>query len=205
MDHNIQTRDEAELTDSAVLDRGLTPKTSAARSDIKRRAQIGPLGYSHCAIRSHDLEATRHFYEDVVGLPMAMAEKGVKLFDPFVGQTFDMIHFFFELGDGTLIGFFGIEKGKMEPFRLPNNPLQFHFAVQMESKQAIYDAEVRIREAGYKCNFFDHGSAFSLYSEDPDGMQFELCYHSPEWASNLDPAEARKNFDEWLANGERWV
>ena len=207
MDLDTKTRDSA--SQSAAREAGaarvMPPKTVASEADLRRRAKIGPLGFSHCAVRSRDIEATRHFYEDVIGLPLVLIERGRQLRHPLVAEPFDMMHFFFELADGSLIGFFGIEKDKIEPFVLPNNPLQYHFSVQMESEQAVLDAEVRVREAGYKCAVMDHGSAYSLYVQDPDAMQFEMCYHRPNWVADVDLTKTKALFGEWVANGERWA
>lgn len=181
------------------------PRTLATPADEQRRRGIGPVGFSHCAFRSRDLAATRHFYEDVIGLPMVGAEKGVKILDPRMGDVpIDMIHLFFELADGSMIGFFGIANSRLEPHIFPNNALQLHFAVQMETEEELYDIKTRVTEAGYNCGIVDHDVAISLYVDDPDGIQLELCHHRPGWFSQIDLKQARTNFDEWLANGECW-
>lgn len=185
--------------------RVLPPITRANPADLNRRRKIGPVGFSHCAFRSHDLEATRHFYEDLIGLPLVVAEKMIQEPDPATGKLIDGIHFFFELADGSSIGFFGLEKAAGEPHQLPHNPLEHHFAVQVETEDFLREIEDRVLKAGFKCAYIDHGSCLSLYIDDPDGVTFELVHHRDAWFANIDTQKARARLDEWIANGERWV
>lgn len=186
-------------------ERVLPPKTIASPADIERRRKIRPTGFSHCGIRSRDLEATRHFYEDVIGLPMVLSESAKQQRNPMIDGPFDLIHIFFELADGSVIGFFGIEKGKLEPHIFPAHPLQMHFAIQIESEQEVHEITDRAKAAGYRTNFVDFGSCFSGFVADPDGIMLELCYHRDNWFADVDMHEARENLDTWVANGERWA
>ena len=119
------------------------------REDARRRGDITPTSFSHFAMRSSDIRKTRHFYEDVIGLPLVRADRIRRSPDPRGGPPFDMLHIFFELGDGSLVAFFEADKTVADPDHVfPRNPLQFHFAVQMPDEQSIRDAETRIRAGG---------------------------------------------------------
>ena len=59
-------------------------------------------GFHHVAYACRDGEATRHFYEDLMGMPLVHTE--VKAVD---GGFFR--HLFFDTGDGTCIAFFEVQ------------------------------------------------------------------------------------------------
>jgi catechol 2,3-dioxygenase-like lactoylglutathione lyase family enzyme len=69
--------------------------TSAARANVSR-----PRRLHHAAWITRDQEATRHFYEDLIGLPLeaTWAERGP------TGREY--CHTFFTLGDGGALAFF---------------------------------------------------------------------------------------------------
>lgn len=175
------------------------------REDARRRGLIQAQCFSHSAMRSSDLRKTRHFYEDIIGLPMVRADRLKQSPSQKGGIPFDMIHVFFELGDGSMIAFFEADKNVADPDHVfPRNPLQLHFAVRMGSEQAIRDAETRLRAEGYNCMYVPHHDALSLYIDDPDGLQFELIYHWENFDTSLDPEGAHRSLDAWYEHGQRW-
>src|SRR5262245_35162636 len=62
------------------------------------------LGLHHSAYRCRDAEETRHFYEDILGLPLVHV---VTADHVSTGKSVPFAHVFFELADGSCIGFFG--------------------------------------------------------------------------------------------------
>ena len=186
-----------------------SPSSSSAqraKADIERRRRIVPRSFSHSALRSSDLRKTRHFYEDVIGLPLVRADRIRRSPNPALGgPPFDMIHIFFELGDGSLIAFFEADKSVSGPdHAFPADALQLHFAVRMPSEQSIRDAEARLKAAGYTYNYIPHPDALSLYIDDPDGLQFELIYHWDNFDESLDPEGAHRSLEAWYESGQRW-
>ena len=87
-------------------------------------------GLNHIDLATKDMEATRRFYEDVMGFPLVRAD----LVD-IVGRG-TMKHFFFDIGNGQLLGFMsgeavegfskdydsGINRGLT--FRMAQTPVQ---------------------------------------------------------------------------------
>jgi hypothetical protein len=66
---------------------------------ITRRARNRIRGLSHHAYYTTDAEKTRHFYEDILELPMTIA---LRIPDEvFTGKPSPYCHFFFEMGDGS--------------------------------------------------------------------------------------------------------
>ena len=76
------------------------------------------LGLHHSAYRCRDAEETRHFYEDVLGLPLVH----VVIADHVsTGKSAPFAHVFFELADGSCIAFFDLgDNVAAEPS--PNTP-----------------------------------------------------------------------------------
>ena len=85
-------------------------------------------GLNHVDLGTRDMEATRAFYEDVLGFPLVRAD----LVE--IGDDGLLKHFFFDIGNGQLMGFMsgedvrgypkdfdaGINKGLgLRPRRLP--------------------------------------------------------------------------------------
>jgi catechol 2,3-dioxygenase-like lactoylglutathione lyase family enzyme len=76
-----------------------TPTTSAVEAGVTR-----PRRLHHAAWVTRDSAATRHFYEDILGLPLVAtwAERA-----PMPGGgTRDYVHTFFALADGGALAFF---------------------------------------------------------------------------------------------------
>ena len=62
------------------------------------------LGFNHIDLGTRDMEMTRHFYEDVMGFPLARAD----LID--LGDRGVMKHYSFDIGSGQLLGFMSGEE-----------------------------------------------------------------------------------------------
>ena len=65
-------------------------------------------GLHHWAYRCRDAEETRHFYEDILGLPLIHFIRA----DNYVGTTGDHVdvycHLFFEMADKSCVAFFDL-------------------------------------------------------------------------------------------------
>jgi catechol 2,3-dioxygenase-like lactoylglutathione lyase family enzyme len=90
-----------------------------------------PSRLHHTAYVSRDLEATRRFYEEVIGLPLlaTWCEK-----DMLFGAERTYAHCFFGLGDGGALAFFQFaEKGDQDQFgpKMPFTPFH-HIALNVD-------------------------------------------------------------------------
>ena len=73
----------------------------------------------HFAYRAKDAEETRHFYEDILGLPLYHIIQSDHV--PSTGEYCPYTHFFFRLQDGSFIAFFDLgDDEAAEPS--PNTP-----------------------------------------------------------------------------------
>ena len=161
-----------------------------------------PSRLHHTAYVSKDLEATRRFYEDVIGLPlMATWCESDELF----GAERTYCHCFFGLGDGGALAFFQFANpGDQELFgpKMPDSPFH-HIAlnVDVETQKGI---EARLQSAGYRepqTYVLEHGYCRSVYVSDPNGMIVEFTHD----AANVDQitetrrADAHSELKRWLA------
>ena len=101
----------------------------------------------HTAYVTKDLEATRAFYEDVLGFPL-MATYCEK--DELFGKERTYCHCFFELADGSALAFFQFadpdDQAEFGP-EIPESPF-IHIALQVDEKGQA-ELERRISAAGF--------------------------------------------------------
>ena len=163
-----------------------------------------PTRLHHTAYVSKDLEKTRAFYEDLIGLPLVATWRES---DELFGAVRTYCHCFFELEDGSALAFFQFvdpaDQAQFGP-ELPKSPF-IHIALNVDAAtQAAVAA--RLAKAGYQAPqtyTLEHGYCRSLYVEDPNGMIVELTCDAPE-AQRPDVVQARREsarrtLAEWLA------
>src|SRR5262245_15567462 len=76
-----------------------SPTTSAVQAGVRK-----PRRLPHAAWVTRDSEATRHFYEDVLGLPLVAT--WVERSPMPSGATREYVHTFFAFADGGALAFF---------------------------------------------------------------------------------------------------
>jgi glyoxylase I family protein len=139
---------------------------SAARANVSR-----PRRLHHAAWVTRDQEATRHFYEDILGLPLVAtwAERA-----PATGREY--CHTFFALGDGGALAFFQYADQDEHPVDL-NSPGHIAFECDAETQQGI---KARLEANGHPVRVTDHGYCVSLYVIDPNNLRLEFTVDHPE-------------------------
>jgi glyoxylase I family protein len=161
-----------------------------------------PTRLHHTAYVSRDLEATRKFYEEVIGLPLlaTWCEK-----DVLFGAERTYCHLFFGLADGGALAFFQFaDPADQEQFgpKMPFTP--FHHIALKVDKDVQSQIELRLRKAGYeepRMFVLEHGYCRSLYATDPDGMIVEFTVDHPdvEKINAARRADAHSELRRWLA------
>ncbi|HEU4731853.1 MAG TPA: VOC family protein [Kofleriaceae bacterium] len=163
-----------------------------------------PTRLHHTAYVSKDLEKTRAFYEDVIGLPLVATWRES---DELFGEVRTYCHCFFELEDGSALAFFQfVNERDQQQFgpAMPDTPFH-HIALNVDAATQDAIAE-RIKKAGIRepdTYVLEHGYCRSLYVKDPSGMIVELTCDNPK-ANTADvvaarKAAARRTLAEWLA------
>ena len=128
---------------------------------------------NHFAWHCRDAEETRHFYEDILGLPLAHTIELDRV--PSTGEYAPYVHLFFKMADGSCIAFFDLADGKgYTPH--PDNPRWVnHFAMEVASYDDLLAAKARLDEAGVEpIGPTDHGFIRSIYFFDPNGLRLEI-------------------------------
>ncbi|MEM8550902.1 MAG: VOC family protein [Pseudomonadota bacterium] len=130
-------------------------------------------GMHHFAWRCRDAEETRHFYEDLLGLPLAHVLYNDRV--PSTGEPNPHVHIFFRMADNSFMAFFDLGDG-VKPEPSPNTPSWVnHIALEVEDMAALEAAKARVEKAGYEVvGVTDHHFIKSIYMFDPNGIRVEL-------------------------------
>ena len=163
-----------------------------------------PTRLHHTAYVAKDLEQTRAFYEDIIGLPLVATWRES---DELFGEVRTYCHCFFELEDGSALAFFQFVDPRDQALfgpTMPDSPFH-HIALHVDAKTQD-EIAARIAAAGYTAPstyVLEHGYCRSLYVKDPNGMTVELtCDAADAVRPELVEARrqtARKALAEWLA------
>lgn len=165
-----------------------------------------PTRLHHTAYVSRNLEETRRFYEDLIGLPLiaTWCEK-----DVLFGSERVYCHVFFGLADGSALAFFQFaEPGDQDLFgpSLTSSPFR-HIAVKCD--EGTQDGILkRLQVSQYSSDRYyvlEHGYCRSLYATDPDGMIMEFTVDDPHAADGDEKRRlvAHDELRRWLAGDRR--
>jgi catechol 2,3-dioxygenase-like lactoylglutathione lyase family enzyme len=127
----------------------------------------------HAAWRCIDAEQTRHFYEDLVGLPLVHTIQADTV--PSTGDPNPYFHIFFALGDGSCIAFFdlGDKRGATVSSDMPK--WVNHFAMEVDTVEEVVAMKERLERAGVDVlGITDHHFVKSIYFFDPNGLRLEV-------------------------------
>src|SRR5262250_957661 len=136
-------------------------------------------GWSHISLATLDMNATRAFYEGVLGF------KAVRCDIIRVKEGGEIRHVFFDTGQGQLLAF-------MEPRGVPGAPVEFdgslnrplgmpegvyHFAFEAGTQAELEQKRAELIAKGVKVTpVVDHEWAKSIYFKDPNGLLLEFSY-----------------------------
>jgi len=159
--------------------------TGPNSSDAPGRA-IPVKSLHHYAYRCRDAEETRHFYEDILGLPLVVTVYHDNV--PSTGEYHPYFHIFFRMADGSCIAFFDLLDGK-QCVPDPETPSWVnHLALNVDSKETLIKMKQRLEAHRVEVlGVVDHGIFDSIYFFDPNGIRLELTFQtaSPEHMAKL--------------------
>jgi catechol 2,3-dioxygenase-like lactoylglutathione lyase family enzyme len=151
---------------------------------------MAPRAFSHVGLSTLDLDATRAFYEGVLGF------KAVRCDIMEVEEGGRIRHVFFDAGDGQLIAF-------MEPRGVPGVPAEYdaginrglgvpeafyHFAFEVGSVAELEAKRADLVTKGVRVTpVVDHDWMKSIYFKDPNGLLLEYAC----WTRALNDDDAR--------------
>jgi glyoxylase I family protein len=128
-------------------------------------------GIHHAALICSDVEQTIAFYQGLLGFPL------IELVEnrDYPGSS----HFFFDLGNDTLLGFFDFPGLGLAPSPEGFGGVQ-HIAISVpQDVHAVLRA--RLDEQGIPYDGPQRGIPESLYLRDPDGIGIELLADDLMW------------------------
>jgi len=131
-------------------------------------------GLHHFAYRCRDAEETRHFYEDILGLPFFHYIRADHV--PSTGEYCPYVHIFFRMTDGSCLAFFDLGDNLLAA-PSPNTPEWVnHIALRVESVNELDAMKSRLEGHGIEVlGVIDHRVFKSIYFFDPNGIRLELC------------------------------
>jgi glyoxylase I family protein len=158
-------------------------------------------GFHHVAYACRDLEATRHFYEDLMGFPLLHTELAATKAPGAPGGAGGpdgfMRHVFFDAGAGQAIAFFDLHgAGEQPEWRSDVStgnglPVWVNHCAFAATSDQQHDTTARMAAEGIKPLMeLDHGWCHSVYFLDPNGIMVELCRDTP--GLPVDGAEAHR-------------
>ena len=121
-------------------------------------------GIHHAALICSDVEQTIRFYQDLLGFPL------VELVEnrDYPGSS----HFFFDLGNQTLLGFFDFPGLGLQPGVESIGGVQ-HIAISTP-RDRWEETRKRLDAAAVPYDGPQRGIQESMYLKDPDGIQIEI-------------------------------
>jgi glyoxylase I family protein len=161
-------------------------------------------GLHHFAWRCRDAEETRHFYEDLLGLPLWHIIQSDHV--PSTGEFCPYTHIFFRMTDGSCIAFFDLgDDESAQPS--PNTPGWVnHLALRVDSVAELERVKARLEQHGVEViGVTDHHIFKSIYFFDPNGIRLELTAQlASEMQMLAESRSAHARLAEWNERKAVW-
>ena len=160
----------------------------------------GPLAtrLHHHAYVVRDQEATRRFYEEILGFPLTATWCEV---ENVRGKERTYCHTFFSLGDGSALAFFQFaDPVDAAELALDTGDSLNHVALATDAA-GQEELVRRLDAAGIAHRTVEHGYCTSLYVSDPDGLTVEFTVDAAD-VEEIDArqrATAHHELQRWLA------
>ena len=158
----------------------------------------------HYAYRAKDAEETRHFYEDILGLPLFHIIQSDYV--PSTGEYCPYTHFFFRLQDGSCIAFFDLGDDEAA-LPSPNTPLWVnHISFRVNTVDELEAMKIRLQAENIEVlGVTDHHIFKSIYFFDPNGVRLELTAQlATEVQMQRESTTAHARLAAWTARKQQW-
>ncbi len=153
---------------------------------------------NHVAYRCRDAQQTQWFYEEVLGLPLAIALVLEEV--PGTNEKTPYMHLFFEMGNGDFIAFFDEPEGATAEQFVRQHSFNVHLAFECNGEDDLLEWQRQINAKGVSClGPVDHGFVKSVYMYDPNGLQVEITTRTADYDKIIahEHAHALENIELW--------
>jgi len=157
----------------------------------------------HHAYACWDSEETRHFYEDILGMPLIAA---VVLEDPLRNDGSRYCHTLFEIADGNTLAFFE-HTSLLHPRRFTTRSgSHLHVALEVEGDAMVRQLKCKLDAAGVANVLLDHGVFLSVRFNDPNGLVLECTGNGPPSLEHERNSRrsAHSVLQHWLGYRQNW-
>lgn len=159
-----------------------------------------PARLHHFAYVTTDQEATRKFYEDIVGLPLVAT--WTEMEHLLGGEEQEFCHTFYGMADGGCLAFFQFANQEFSEQAAPPPPQTlFRHVAMLVTAEGQTEIRNRAEAAGIETMLMDHGYCRSLYFSDPNGLLLEFTVDHPQ-VQEIDAMRrenAHRDLARWLA------
>jgi glyoxylase I family protein len=156
----------------------------------------------HHAYACWDSEETRHFYEDILGMPLIAT---VVREDPLRNDGSRYCHTFFEMADGNVLAFFE-HTSLFHPRNFTGSGFHRNVALEVEGDAMVQQFKCKLDAAGVANKLMDHGVFLSLRFNDPNGLILEFMGNIPASLGykRTSRASAHSDLRQWLYYRQNW-
>jgi glyoxylase I family protein len=157
----------------------------------------------HHAYACWDTEETRHFYEDILGMPLVAT---IVLEDPLRTDGSMYCHTFFEIADGSVLAFFEHTSLFHPKDFTARSGFHRNVALEVEGDAMVRQFKCKLDAAGVTNVLMDHGVSLSLRFNDPNGLVLELMANIPTFLEyeRTSRASAHSDLQQWLYYRQNW-
>jgi len=173
-------------------------------SSVEMTAALDPVPHiHHHAYACWDSEETRHFYEDILGIPLVAT---VVLEDPLRDDGSRYCHTFFEMADGNVLAF-SEHTSLFHPKHFSaRSGFRRRVALEVQGDAVVRQFKCKLDAAGVANMLEDRGESLSLRFDDPNGLTLEFIANIPSSSEyvRISRALARSNLQQWLHYRQNW-
>ena len=131
-------------------------------------------GVNHLALVTKDMNETVKFYTEVLGMDLLATIVAPKIVntDYNWGNAENARHYFFDMGNGSLLAFFEFPH---VPDNYARQGQMHHLSFTLDSLDSLHEMQARLREHDVTVtDEVDHSFVKSIYFKDNNGIQLEF-------------------------------
>ncbi|MFN0304745.1 MAG: VOC family protein [Burkholderiales bacterium] len=181
------------------------PASTSSNPSSNLLAEL-PARLHHYAFVVRDQEVNRHFFEDIIGLPLiaTWCERG---FRPELQREMAYCHTFYGMADGGALAFFQFDDDAMyQQCKAIEPPVGRYHHIALKVARATFDEIIRRADADkIEHRELDHGYCLSTYMMSPDGLRVEFTV-DPDDVDRINAmrrADAHAELKRWLKGDHR--